>query len=55
MEKLIKEFKHLDTNGDGELTRDELITLFKDIGSDVNEEFIDDLILKADENQDGKI
>ena len=45
----------MDANKDGVVTREELSTLLKGLGEDVNEEVIDEMIKIADKNGDGKI
>ncbi len=56
---ILQEFKKLDKDGSGYLTREELRTwlksLAKDINMDLTENDIDQLIRKLDENKDGKV
>ena len=54
-EELKKAFAVMDTNGDGVVTKDELKSLLKGLGEDVNDEVVDEMIKMADENGDGKI
>ena len=49
-------FKKVDSNNDGVLTKEEIEKAFKRIhGADYDQKEIDDLILKADVDKDGKI
>ena len=50
-----KAFAVMDTNGDGVVTKDELKSLLKGLGEDVNDDVVDEMIKMADENGDGKI
>ena len=54
-EELKKAFAVMDTNGDGVVTKDELKSLLKGLGEDVNDDVVDEMIKMADENGDGKI
>ena len=54
-EELKKAFAVMDTNGDGVVNKDELKSLLKGLGEDVNDEVVDEMIKMADENGDGKI
>ena len=53
--ELKKAFEVMDTNKDGVVTKDELTTLLKNLGENVSDDVIDEMIKIADENGDGKI
>ena len=53
--ELKKAFEVMDTNKDGVVTKDELMTLLKNLGENVSDDVIDEMIKIADENGDGKI
>ena len=48
--ELKKAFEVMDTNKDGVVTRDELSTLLKNLGENVSDDVIDEMIKIADEN-----
>ena len=54
-EELRKAFGVMDTNGDGVVTKEELKSLLKGLGEDVNDGVVDEMIAIADDNKDGKI
>ena len=53
--ELKKAFEVMDTNKDGVVTREELKTLLKGLGEDVQDNIVDEMIAIADDNKDGKI
>ena len=53
--ELKKAFEVMDTNKDGVVTRDELTTLLKNLGENVSDDVVDEMIKIADDNGDGKI
>ena len=53
--ELKKAFEVMDTNKDGVVTKDELMSLLKGLGEEVTDEVVDEMISIADENGDGKI
>lgn len=52
---LTEAFKTLDTNGDGFITREELKSVMTKMGERLSEEEAEEMIRKADQNEDGKI
>lgn len=48
-------FTAMDQNGDGSVTKQELKHLLQGLGERVSDEYIDDMIARADVNLDGKI
>ena len=55
MEDQKKMFSRLDTNQDGILQKEEIVSGFKDIYGEVDKNEIDDLMLLADFNNNGEI
>lgn len=55
MQELQKAFKALDTNQDGKLSRDELITGYRQILGDLAEEEVDRILKIADSDGSGEI
>ena len=53
--ELKKAFDVMDTNKDGEVTKEELKTLLSGLGEDVTDEIVDEMIAIADTNGDGKV
>ena len=53
--ELRKAFDNMDTNKDGVVTKDELITLLKSLGEFDTDEAVDELIKVVDLNVDGKV
>ena len=53
--ELKKAFDVMDTNKDGEVTKEELKTLLSGLGEDVTDEIVDEMITIADTNGDGKV
>ena len=53
--ELKKAFDVMDTNKDGQVTKDELKALLKGLGEEVTDEVVDEMIKIADENGDGKV
>ncbi|KAL3270291.1 hypothetical protein HHI36_009343 [Cryptolaemus montrouzieri] len=54
-EDLLAAFKVFDLNKDGYITKDEIKTAMETIGEDVTEEQVDEFIIIADKDKDGKI
>ncbi|XP_044755713.1 calcium-binding protein E63-1 isoform X2 [Coccinella septempunctata] len=54
-EDLLAAFKVFDLNKDGYITKDELKTAMETIGEVATDDQIDDFIVKADKDKDGKI
>ena len=48
-------FEAMDTNKDGVVTKEELKTLLADLGEQVTDEVINEMISIADDNGDGKV
>jgi calmodulin len=48
-------FQAIDTNYDGSLSKEELTHMLKNLSEYVSDQQIDDMIRKADENNDGSI
>ena len=48
-------FQAMDTNGDGQVTKDELKQLLAQLGEAVDDSVIDEMIKIADVNGDGKV
>ena len=48
-------FDAMDTNKDGEITKDELKTLLSGLGAEVTDEHCDEMIAMCDANGDGKV
>ena len=54
-QKMETSFLEMDTDNDGHVSRDELQKLLHEIGVDVTDKIVDDIMHVADENRDGKI
>jgi Ca2+-binding EF-hand superfamily protein len=48
-------FDVMDQDGNGSVTREELKSMLYGLGEMVSDEYIEDMITKADTNRDGKI
>ena len=55
VQELKKAFNVMDSNGDGQVTKDELKQLLSGLGEDVTDEIVDEMINIADSNGDGKV
>ena len=53
--ELKQAFAAMDTNGDGQVTKEELKTLLSQLGESVDDAVIDEMIKIADVNGDGKV
>lgn len=52
-DELYQAFKEYDTSGDGKICKKELLSLFNQMGEDMTEEDVEDLMNQVDENNDG--
>lgn len=48
-------FDVMDQDGNGNVTKEELKSMLYGLGEMVSDEYIDDMIARADSNRDGKI
>ena len=48
-------FQTMDKNGDGYLTKDEIKTALRECGEPMTDDDVDDMLLAADANNDGKV
>ena len=48
-------FEALDENKDGFINRDELTKLLKNLGDEINDQVIDEMMKMADTDNDGKV
>ncbi|KAI9260207.1 hypothetical protein BY458DRAFT_516515 [Sporodiniella umbellata] len=55
VEELKKCFEKFDKNGDGQISENELKEVMKDLGENLSDTEIKDMIQEADSNKDGKI
>jgi Ca2+-binding EF-hand superfamily protein len=53
--ELKQAFAAMDTNGDGQVTKEELKALLSQLGESVDDAVIDEMIKIADVNGDGKV
>ena len=53
--ELKQAFGAMDTNGDGQVTKEELKSLLSQLGESVDDAVIDEMIKIADVNGDGKV
>ncbi len=53
--ELKQAFAAMDTNGDGQVTKEELKSLLSQLGESVDDAVIDEMIKIADVNGDGKV
>ena len=53
--ELKQAFAAMDTNGDGQVTKEELKSLLSQLGEAVDDSVIDEMIKIADVNGDGKV
>ena len=53
--ELKQAFAAMDTNGDGQVTKEELKSLLSQLGETVDDAVIDEMIKIADVNGDGKV
>ena len=53
--ELKQAFSAMDTNGDGQVTKEELKALLQQLGEAVDDAVIDEMIKIADVNGDGKV
>ena len=53
--ELKQAFAAMDTNGDGQVTKEELKSLLSQLGESIDDAVIDEMIKIADVNGDGKV